>query len=78
MVITARNNKKWSELTARHKGHVVLRGFFRFTSLTGALVDDGQRSAEEIEGHGWQGVRPQSANPVSTGPIACYVCGWRR
>ena len=77
MVITARN-KKWSDLTARQIGHFVLGGIVQFAPLEATLLDNYRRSAEEIEGRGWQRAEGAPANSVITGPVACFVCGRRR
>ena len=75
MLITGRN-KKWSDLTACQKGPFILGVIVQFAPLAVELLHNIRRSAEEIEGRGWQ--RAAAANSMSTGPIACLGYGRRR
>ena len=49
MIIMSRN-KKWSDLTAREKAPLVLRGIVQFALLAAALANIYHRPAEEING----------------------------
>jgi hypothetical protein len=49
-VIIMSRNKNWSDLTAREKAPLVLRGIVQFALLAAALANIYHRPAEEING----------------------------
>jgi hypothetical protein len=77
MFIMARS-KKWSDLTAREKAPLVLRGIVQFGLLAAALVDIHRRPAEEIKGSKWLWSAVALVNFMGIGPIAYFAFGRRR
>jgi hypothetical protein len=77
MIIMARS-KKWSDLTARQKAPLMLRGIVQFALLAAALVDIHRRPAEEIRGSKWLWRVVAFANFMGIGPIAYFAFGRRR
>jgi hypothetical protein len=52
MIITA-TNRRWSDLTAREKTLLAVRGIVQFALLAAALADIRRRPAEEINATKW-------------------------
>jgi hypothetical protein len=71
-------NKKWSDLTARHRAPFVLRGIVQFALLAVALADIYRRPAEEIRGSKWLWGVAAFANFMGIGPIAYFLFGRKR
>ena len=71
-------NKKWSDLTARQKAPLVLRGIIQLALLAAALADIHRRPAEEIKGSKWVWSAVAFVNFMGIGPIAYFTFGRRR
>jgi hypothetical protein len=71
-------NKKWSDLTARQKAPLVLRGIVQFALLAAALADIHRRPAEQINGSKWLWSAVALVNFMGIGPIAYFLFGRRR
>ncbi len=74
MIIMA-PNKKWSDLTARQKAPLVLRGIIQLALLAAALADIYRRPAEEIKGSKWLWSAAVFVNFMGIGPIAYFAFG---
>jgi len=72
------SNKNWSELTARDKAPLVVRGIVQFALLVAALADIHRRPAEEINGSKWLWRAVAFANFMGIGPIAYFLFGRKR
>ncbi len=66
-------NKKWSELTAREKAPLALRGIVQLALLAAALADIHRRPAEENNGGKWLWSAAAYVNFMGIGPIAYFV-----
>ncbi len=77
MIIMA-PNKKWSDLTAREKAPLVLRGIIQLALLAAALTDIHRRPAEHINGSKWLWSTAAFVNFMGIGPIAYFVFGRKR
>jgi hypothetical protein len=77
MIIMA-PKKKWSDLTARQKAPLVLRGIIQLALLAAALADIHRRPAEEIKGSKWVWSAVALVNFLGIGPIAYFTFGRKR
>jgi len=77
MIIMTRN-KRWSDLTAREKTPLLLRGFVQFALLAAALLDIYRRPAAEIKGSKWLWSAVALVNFMGIGPIAYFLFGRKR
>ena len=71
-------NKKWSDLTAREKAPLVIRGIIQLALLAAALTDIHRRPAEQINGSKWLWSAAAFVNFMGIGPIAYFVFGRKR
>ncbi len=77
MIIMA-PNKKWSDLAAREKAPLVLRGIIQLALLAAALTDIYGRPAEEIRRRKWVWSAVAFMNFMGIGPIAYFLFGQKR
>lgn len=71
-------NKKWSDLTAKQKAPLVVRGIVQFGLLAAVLADIYRRPKEEINGSKWLWSAVAAVNFMGIGPIAYFLFGRRR
>ena len=77
MIIMA-PNKKWSDLTARERAPLALRGIIQLALLAAALADIHRRPAEEIKGSKWLWSAAALVYFMGIGPIAYFLFGRKR
>ena len=68
-------NKRWSDLTAREKSPLVVRGIFQVALLAAALADIYRRPVEEIRGRKWLWSVVALVNFMGIGPICYFAFG---
>ncbi len=68
-------NKRWSDLTAREKSPLVVRGIFQVALLAAALADIYRRPVEEIRGRKWLWSVVALVNFMGIGPVAYFAFG---
>ena len=68
-------NKRWSDLTAREKSPLVVRGIFQVALFAAAMADIYRRPVEEIRGRKWLWSVVALVNFMGIGPICYFAFG---
>jgi hypothetical protein len=68
---------RWTQLTARQRGALAIRGVLQLGSLVVALQDLRNRPAQEVRGPKWLWAVVSCVNYLGLGPIAYFIFGRR-